>query len=207
MDEKRKRIIAIMGPSGAGKTTLGYGLAEKYGFAIPRHCTTRARRSDDKEGFYRYLPHEEYARYAERGEFLITSGDHPVIARGNGNFYGVLQQDCEEALQDADTAVLFVSYKDIERLQSLKGKNGIEIDIVNLTFRDIPKGVEQRIKNDPARNHTQDDIRRRVDCAIADHEKYKTALQRCADLTIYTEMHTIEQTIEKVAQDLSLDEK
>lgn len=195
-----------MGPSGAGKTTLGYGLAEKFGLGIPRHCTTRAHRSDDKTDFYRYLSHEEYAEYVANGQFLLTSGDGPTVDRKYGNFYGVLRQDCEDAWKETDTLILFVSLKDIERLQELKGKDGIQIDIVNLTFKDIPKGVEDRIKNDPTRNHTPDDIMRRVKSAQEDQTKYKDALARCADCIIYTDAYTIEQTLERAAKELGLEQ-
>ena len=56
----KKSIIAIMGPSGAGKTTLGEKLSTRLEISIPKHCTTRNKRIDDQEGFYRYLEHKEY---------------------------------------------------------------------------------------------------------------------------------------------------
>ena len=94
MNIGNKRIIAIMGPSGAGKTTLGDLLVSRNGFSVSKHATTRNRRSDDKEGFYKYFSHEEYRILVENNAFFITSGDGPVVSEEYGNFYGVLKQDC-----------------------------------------------------------------------------------------------------------------
>ena len=81
-----KYIIAITGPSGAGKTTLGDLLVARHDIAVPYHCTTRDRRSDDKDGFYRYLSHEEYSELLQQGKFLLSSGDGPVVSKQYGNF-------------------------------------------------------------------------------------------------------------------------
>ena len=72
-------IIAVMGPSGAGKTTLANNLVLKNSVVIPRHTTTRHPRKDDEQGFYRYLTHDEYSKMYNEGLFLISSGD------GNGS--------------------------------------------------------------------------------------------------------------------------
>lgn len=86
-------IIAIMGPSGAGKTTLANNLVLKNGVVIPRHTTTRSKRKDDEDGFYRYLMHDEYKELYDQGLFFISSGDGNEIKKENGNFYGVLKSD------------------------------------------------------------------------------------------------------------------
>lgn len=120
MNLSNKSIIAITGPSGAGKTTLGEIITNRLSVKIPRHCTTRSKRNDDKEGFYRYLSHDEYRELYENGEFLISSGDGPSIKKEYGNFYGVLIDDCLAAWKVSDIIILFVSYKDIEQLKLLK---------------------------------------------------------------------------------------
>lgn len=198
-----KSIIAIMGPSGAGKTTLGEKLSTRQEISIPRHCTTRFIRSDDQEGFYRYLGHEQYNELLQHGKFLISSGDGPEVKREYGNFYGVLTEDCISAWNKSNVIVLFVSYKDIESLISLK-KRDINVDIVNLTFTDIEKGVKDRLLNNLMRNHTESDIRNRVKCALDDSEKYGKALTLYAKTIVYTDIYNIEQTYEKVCDELGL---
>ncbi len=91
MNVSEKGIIAITGPSGAGQTTLGDKLILHHDIAIPRHCTTREKRMDDKDGFYRYLSHDIYRSMFDNGEFLISSGDGKIISKEFGNFYGVLK--------------------------------------------------------------------------------------------------------------------
>lgn len=198
-----KCIIAIMGPSGSGKTTLGYKLLENYNITLPMHSTTRSKRSDDKEGFYRYLSHEVYRELLENNEFFISSGDGPAVKKEYGNFYGVLLEDCYDAWKKSDIILLFVSYKDINQLQRLREK-GINIAIINLTFIDIETFVEQRLISDSNRNHTESDIKSRVRWALLDDEKYCSDLKKYATTTIYTDIFNIEETYEKVVKELKL---
>ena len=163
MKLEEKSIIAITGPSGAGKTTLGDKLNNLTYVGTPKHCTTRRKRSDDKDGFYRYLTHEEYKQLNDNGEFLISSGDGPEIDKKYGNFYGVLIDDCIETWKTCSIIILFVSYKDLNTLIKLKEK-GLNIDIINLTFNNIEKGVKNRL-HDSKRDHTEEEIRNRVNCA------------------------------------------
>lgn len=203
MDFNNKCIIAITGPTAAGKTTLGNLLSMRNGVLIPRHVTTRLKRNDDKEGFYRYLRHDEYRKLLEEGKFLISSGDGPVVSEEYGNFYGVLKSDCVDAWKCSNVIILFVSYKDIKQLIELK-VNGLDIDIVNLTFTEIENGIIERLTNDSFRNHTEQDIKSRIKNAILDNEKYGNALQMYAKTMIYTDLLSIEQTYQKVCKDLGL---
>ncbi len=200
---KNKLIIAITGPSGAGKTTLVNNLSTRLNIAVPRHCTTRLQRKDDQEGAYRYLSHDEYAYFLKTGDFLISSGDGPEVKKEYGNFYGILKQDCSDSWNKNDIIVLFVSYKDIDALSQLRN-DGFNIEIVALTFTNIEKGVKYRLTNDPLRNHTEKDINSRIRCALSDTEKYEKALQRYAKTIVYTDMLDIEGTYEKVCSDLGL---
>lgn len=198
--EDRKRIIAITGPSGAGKTTLGNNLKSKYGYAIPSQATTRNPRSDDLPGAYTYLSHDEFREYADNGEFLLYSGDGPEVKKEYGNFYGYLTSSCESAWEKSDTIIMYVSYKDIDALRKI-GERGIDLNLINLTFRteNFKESIENRIRSDKSRNHTEEDIRRRVVCAEEYEEKYGKAVQRFAAAVICTdicdEVATLEETI------------
>lgn len=200
------RIVAIMGPSGAGKTTLANNLSNRLNLVIPRHCTTRNPRKDDEVGFYRYLSHEDYKREFDDGKFLISSGDAIEIKREYGNFYGVLKSDCLDAWDKSDTIILFTSYKDIMRLTELK-RCGISVDIVNLTYTDIEQGVKSRLIGNMDRNHSKEDIESRIRCALNDTHRYKDELLEYAKISIFTDKFDIEETYEKVCADLCLVKK
>lgn len=201
MDFVNKSIVAIMGPSGAGKTTLGEILLERQEISIPRHCTTRKHRPDDKEDFYRYLTHQEFINCQENQEFLIVSGDGPTIAEEYGNFYGVLIKDCLSAFEEKDVIVLYVSYKDIATLEGLRN-SGINIDIVNLTFTDIESSMGSRLMADTRREYTQSDVSNRINIALSDKKKYEKALSVYARTTVFTDLVGIEQTYQKVCEEI-----
>ena len=206
MGFENKSIIAITGPSGVGKTTLGEELVLHNGVVIPYHCTTRRKRDDDKEEFYRYLSHEEYRQLLESNLFLLSSGDGPTVKKEYGNFYGVLQKDCFAGWEKSDLILLFVSYKDLNRLIELK-QNGYNIDIVNLTFKNLEDGIKSRLTSDIRRNHSEEDILRRIDSALTDEKKYGLALRAYAKCVIYTDIDNINQTYEKVCDVLKLRRK
>jgi len=197
------RIIAITGPSGSGKTTLGTRLAEVFHYAIPKHSTTRQERKDDPKGFYRYLTHEEYKRLYEQQGFLISSGDGKEIKKEYGNFYGVLKKDCVNAYKESDTLILFVSYKDIYQLVDLKHA-GFQIDIINLTFTNIEKGVRMRLIGNKERNHSLNDINSRIKNAMLDAQNYQKALENYANVTLYTDILNCEETYQEVCKQLLL---
>ena len=200
--ENKKGIVAIMGPSGAGKTTLGNNLVERNGLIIPKYTTTRNKRNDDKDGFYRYLDHIEYNKKYNNGEFLISSGDSKIISKENGNFYGVLLLDCFKAWELYNQIILYTSYKDIMQIVDLNLK--IDIKILNLTFKNLVYGIRERMENDPIRNHSEEDIEKRIFSALSDRSQYWNMIQLYADGTIFTDEKTIQETYEEACDVLKL---
>ncbi len=197
-----KEIIAIMGPSGSGKTTLGYNLSTKKGIIIPRHVTTRSRRPDDRDDFYRYYSHDEYRNRFEKGEFIISSGDNPVIDPKYGNYYGVLYRDCNNAWEISPIILLFVSYKDIQRLNDLR--SDYDVRMINVSFQSLVDGMKSRLLNNPHRNHTVEEVERRIRIAQEDYDKYHDLLEKYADGTIYTDIRTKKETYQEACKILQL---
>ncbi len=177
-------ILSIVGPSGAGKTTLTNYMLEKHDIAMPHHVTTRLPRKDDKKDFYRHISLNDFLEWERLKLFLISSHD---TERG----YGVLKSDCEQSFLKNDTILINSSYKDIYQLK----KSLIEVRLVVLTFKDIEKGIWSRIYNDN-RNHNIDDISYRIRSALEDHEKYFNDVSDFASAVIYTDEVNKKDTLE-----------
>lgn len=192
-----KRIIAITGPSGVGKTTLGNNLNNTLGIIYPQHCTTRDKRADDIDGFYKYLSHDEYNEFHKNGMFLISSGDHQIIKKGNGNFYGVLKDDCDRLFETEEDIILFVSYRDILNLIAIRDELKLyDVKIINLKYYDI--GVmNARLVDRNTNNKMQ--IEKRIECAILLEKEYGDITRKYTDI-IYTDKFSEKETLETAIQ-------
>lgn len=186
-----KIIIAITGPSGVGKNTLSDKLVEKDGFVVPTHTTTRNPRSDDADGFYRYLTHNEFKNEVCLNNFLYWSGDNTIIDKKYGNYYGMLKKDYG-IISEKSRIVIFISYKDIDSILYLK-QMGYNIEIVNLLYNDIEKNMIKRL-SDVNRNHSAEDIKRRIECAISYEKQFRQKMDSYDVLKIYTDLCDADET-------------
>lgn len=191
-----KIIIAITGPSGVGKSTLGDNLKERELFVIPQHTTTRNHRNDDAPDFYRYLTHDEFRNEVYLNNFLYWSGDHDkIVDKKYGNYYGMLKNDYNIVSEESRIAI-FISYKDIDSIFYLK-KMGYNIEVVNLLYSDIEANMIKRL-SDTNRNHTAEDINRRIECAISYEQQFRQKLDSYDVLKIYTDLCDAEETYQIV---------
>lgn len=186
-------ILSIVGPSGAGKTTLTNYMLEKHDIAMPHHVTTRLPRKDDKKDFYRHISLNDFLEWERLKLFLISSHD---TERG----YGVLKCDCEQSFIKDDTILINSSYKDIDQIK----KSLIEVRLIVLTFKDIEKGIWSRIHND-SRNHNINDISYRVRSALEDHEKYFNDVLEFARIVIFTDEVNEKETMEMAEYSFGFD--
>lgn len=184
-------IIAITGPSGVGKTTLGDNLVEREGFVVPMHTTTRNPRSDDVDGFYRYLTHNEFKREVCLNNFLYWSGDNDIIDKKYGNYYGMLKADYG-IISEKSRIVIFISYKDIGSMLYLK-KMGYNIEVVNLLYSDIENSMIERLSVGN-RRHSMEDIKRRIECAIRYEKQFRQEIDSYDVLKIYTDLCDADET-------------
>ncbi|MGM9879612.1 MAG: hypothetical protein ACI31R_06300 [Bacilli bacterium] len=187
----KKKVIAITGPSGVGKSTLGDLLIERQQFVCPVHTTTRTPRLDDRLYFYNYLSHSEFNNHVKNDAFLFWSGDNDIVAKENGNFYGVLHKDYKQ-VEKYDKIIMFISYKDIFNIINLN-KKGYEIDIINLIYDDINKSMFNRLLS-PERNHSIEDINSRILSAKKYEEQFSETISSMGILKIPTDMYSIEET-------------
>lgn len=179
------KLIFIMGPSGAGKTTLTNFLVKNGQCSLARHTTTREKRIDDIPGFYRYLTVDEFKNLKDENKFLISSFDN---IRG----YGVLKDDVV-----GNNVLINASYKDIDQIIELKS----EVIVIALTFKNLEKGILKRINVDE-RKHSANDINYRIESAISDHQKYFKKIKEHANLIIYTDEVGIEEMCKKALDEV-----
>ncbi len=186
-----KIIIAITGPSGVGKNTLCDKLVENDDFVTPVHTTTREPRTDDVVGFYRYLEHSVFRNEVLLNNFMYWSGDNKVVDKKYGNFYGLLKSDYR-VVSRKNRIIVFISYKDIDAILYLK-KIGYNIEIVNLLYYDIEKNMLNRL-SDGNRNHSEEDIKKRIECAKMYEKQYRKKLDSSEVLKVYTDLYDADET-------------
>ena len=185
-------IIAMTGPSLAGKTTLTDALKKEGSFVIPKHITTRQARIDDEPGFYRYVDVDTFHQLVDQNQMLFYSG---MVDR----FYGVLKEDCEDCLSKSEYAIVHMSYKDIQQYLLMEYQKYL----VTLTFRNIPVGMMQRFLFLQDRQMSWDELSTRICAAVSDHEKYFDTVAQNSDCLVYTDECSEQETYQKVLKKIN----
>lgn len=70
---------------------------------------------------------------------------------------------------------------------------GYNIEVVNLLYSDIEKNMKNRLSN-INRNHSVEDIKRRVECAINYEKQFRQKLDSYDVLKIYTDLYDADET-------------
>ena len=123
-----KQLIAIVGPTCSGKTTLARLLVER-GCAEVISTTTREQRPGERHG-------QDYW-FVEPDEFLAMQSNGALIEAAcfGGHFYGVSQAALRAAFTRSDTAVAVVTPDGCVALQRRCAKRGVAFRSVFLTAR------------------------------------------------------------------------
>lgn len=196
MESNVIKVVAITGPSCAGKTTLGNMLKDVENFCVVKQITTRKQREDDNKDEIVCITHEEFQRLKESGKFYIWSGDSEEIKEENGNFYGILSSDIGEMCKKSDKLIMYISYKDIGQL--IEKKDKFNIKIVNLKIYDIDKIMYARMFRNKIRSGMNiNEFEKRVKCAKEYEEKYGEATKEHTNI-IVTDNLTPEEVLIKV---------
>ena len=118
------RVFVITGPSGVGKGTLIRNLRERVpGLELSVSATTREPRSGEEDGAdYHFLTPEEFARRAERGEFL----EHATFS---GNRYGTLRSEVERTLEAGSSVLLEIEVQGARQVRAALGDEAVLIFI------------------------------------------------------------------------------
>jgi len=185
-----KKVIAITGPSGAGKTTLTNYLKDKLDYVLPVHTTTRLRRNDDEVGFYNYISIEEFLDKVKNNEFLFYSGYKE-------RYYGILKNDFLEKYNNSKGLVINVNYMDLEQLSLIKEKYNMVI--IQLTFKDIEKNI---ISRTCSRGQTKEDTDFRIEVALKNENAYQEQIKKYVDICCYTDEVSFDEEVKYIMERL-----
>ncbi len=185
-----KKVIAITGPSGAGKTTLSNFLREKFNFPYPIHTTTRSKRDDDEIGFYNYISVYEFEEKVKNDEFLFFSGY-------KNRYYGILKNDYYNALNHHEGIIINVNYMDLNQIKEFKEKENIII--IQLTFKNIEKMIKERTAQ---RNQKKEDTHFRIEVAVRNEKKYENEINSMVDIVCYTDKMDFEEETKFILKEI-----
>lgn len=101
-------IIALIGNSGTGKSTLTETLVNNFNYISPNHITTRKKRKDDN-GFYKYVSQEIFDIMRENNEFYVCSGE-------KNHSYGVEKKEINSLIRAKKNIVINISIKDLPNI-------------------------------------------------------------------------------------------
>ncbi|MFC4303255.1 guanylate kinase [Cohnella boryungensis] len=116
-------IYVFTGASGAGRKTLARKASHLMGWARVPSCTTRLPRIPHQpDGDYRYLALEQFTDWENEGRFVQT-------ALIDGNKYGILREDLEQALNGEKDVCVVLNREGAEALKRLYGDRAVRIFI------------------------------------------------------------------------------
>jgi guanylate kinase len=139
----RGKVIVLVAPSGAGKTTLAKRLLQNYDNILSSvSATTRKRRTGEEHGKdYFFLTRQHFEQKIADGDFLEWEEFY------NGTRYGTLRSAVEEQLNSGYFVLLDIEVNGAENVKNIYGDECLAIfikppSIETLKERLIDRGTE-----------------------------------------------------------------
>lgn len=149
-------VIALVGPSGAGKTAIMKELLKSDRFARIKSTTTRPKRNSEPEDAYNFITEEEFKRKLNEGEFA----EYTVYAN---NFYGTELTEIKKVLDTGKHCVIPI---DITGAMALKMNYRTAIFYINRNRKDIVDALISRVTTGES---TKEEVVNRINSL--EHEK------------------------------------
>ena len=135
----RGKVIVIVAPSGAGKTTIAQRLLKEYPqlkFSVS--ATTRPAREDEEHGKdYYFLNDEEFDQKVANGEFLEWE---PY----SGHKYGTLRSEVDKLVESGYFPLLDIEVKGALNVQELYGSDVVSIFIEPPSMDELKNRLSNR---------------------------------------------------------------
>lgn len=130
-------LLALVGPTGCGKTTLCNMLLEEFTPGISYFVTTTSRppRQDEVAGHsYTFITKEEFQRKIDAGEFFEWENVH-------GNFYGTPKLALEKGVREGQDLLFQIDIRGALTLKKFYPNNTVIVFITPPTFSDLRKRI------------------------------------------------------------------
>lgn len=133
------KVIVLVAPSGAGKTTLARRLLEDYPILkFSTSATTRPPREGEVEGEdYYFLSEDEFVQKIENNDFLEWE-------YYSGNRYGTLRSEVDKLIESGYFPLLDIEVKGALNVQEIYGSDAISIFIEPPSMEALQKRLRKR---------------------------------------------------------------
>ena len=177
---RQGKVIIIVAPSGAGKTTLARRLLKehpKIKFSVS--ATTRAPREDEVDGEnYHFLTDDEFDQKIKNNDFLEWE-------KYSGNRYGTLQSEVDKLAESGYFPLLDIEVKGALNVQDIYGSKAISIFI-----------------EPPSMEILEDRLQKRGSETTASLEKRLTRAEKEMDLAHHFNYKVVNDDLETAYKDL-----
>lgn len=151
MQNEKKKLFVISGPSGVGKGTVIKGFLERNpNFSLSISYTTREKREGEIDGInYFFVSKEEFLNGVENDEFLEW-------AEFSGNYYGTKKSFVEKCLNEGKDLILEIETQGALQIKE-KMSDAVLIFIAPPSYQDL----EFRLRN--RKTESEESIAKRLD--------------------------------------------
>ena len=139
MSQKGK-VVILVAPSGAGKTTLAMRLFEEFdNLKFSVSATTRPPRDEEKDGeHYYFLSDDEFNQKIASGEFLEWEEFY------GGKKYGTLRSEVDKKLNSGYFVLLDIEVKGAVNIKQIYGKECLSLFIQPPSFETLQERLKAR---------------------------------------------------------------
>lgn len=138
--QKKRKLIVVSAPSGAGKTTIVHFLIKQFPeleFSVS--ACSRPKRSNEKNGIdYYFLSIEDFKQKIEQKDFIEWEEVYP------DQYYGTLKSELERIWSKGHPVIFDVDVLGGINIKHLYGKSCLAIFIMPPSMEELKKRLENR---------------------------------------------------------------